>query len=95
VYSSHPWDMKKAAVRKRCLIKLRFRLVVDKSNWLLLTGGCYTEVVVKAGLAVQSRLNNPKETILFYFSNNSLINYLFLYVIGFTQLLFFSNNNLF
>jgi hypothetical protein len=53
VYNGHPWDMKKAAVRKRCLIKLRFRLVVDDSNWLLLTGGCYTEVVVKAGLAVQ------------------------------------------
>ena len=24
VYNGHPWDLKKAAVRQRCLIKLRF-----------------------------------------------------------------------
>jgi hypothetical protein len=40
------------AVRKRCLIKLRLRLFVEESNWRLLTGGHYSEVVVKASLSV-------------------------------------------
>jgi hypothetical protein len=31
---------------------MRFRLVVDESNWPLLTGGRYSQVVVKAGLTV-------------------------------------------
>ena len=33
-------------------MKLRFRLIVDESNWLLQIGGRYSEVVVKAGLSV-------------------------------------------
>jgi hypothetical protein len=36
---------------------VRFRLVVDDKNWPLLTGGCCSEVVIKAGLTVQSFLN--------------------------------------
>jgi hypothetical protein len=32
VYNGHHWDLKKVAVRQRCLIKLRFRLAVDESN---------------------------------------------------------------
>jgi hypothetical protein len=43
---------KKAAVWQRCLIKLGFRLVVDDSNWPLLTGGCCSQLVVKSGLTV-------------------------------------------
>jgi hypothetical protein len=31
---------------KEELHKKKFRLVVDESNWLLLTGGCFSEVVV-------------------------------------------------
>ncbi len=31
---------------------MRFRLVVDDLNWPLLTGGRYSEVVVKTGLTV-------------------------------------------
>jgi len=30
----------------------KFRLVVNESNWPLLTGGCCSEVVIKAGLPV-------------------------------------------
>ena len=52
VYNGHPWDLKKAAVWQRCLIKLRFRLVVGDSNWPLLTGGRCSQVVVKSGLTV-------------------------------------------
>jgi hypothetical protein len=52
VYNDNPWDLKKVEVRKRCLIKLRFRLAIDESNQLLLMGGQYSEVVVKAGLTV-------------------------------------------
>ena len=39
VYNGHLWDLKKVAVRQRCLIKLRFRLAIDDSNWSLFTGG--------------------------------------------------------
>ncbi len=52
VYNGHPWDLKKVAVWQRCLIKLRFRLAVDGSNWPLLTGGRCSQVVVKSGLTV-------------------------------------------
>jgi hypothetical protein len=52
VYNGHPWDLKKVAIGQRCLIKLRFRLVVDDSNWPLLTGGRCSQVVVKSGLTV-------------------------------------------
>jgi hypothetical protein len=52
VYNGHPWDLKKAAVGQRSLIKLRFRLAVDGSNWPLLTGGRCSQVVVKSGLTV-------------------------------------------
>jgi hypothetical protein len=52
VYNGHPWGLKKAAVRQRCLIKLRFRLAVDDSNWPLLTGGRCSQVVVRSGLTV-------------------------------------------
>jgi hypothetical protein len=45
--------MKKSGRLKEVPDKLRFRLVVDESNQLLLTGGHYSEVVVKAGLTVQ------------------------------------------
>ncbi len=38
-YNGHPWDLKKVAVRKRYLIELRFRLVVDDLNWPLFRGG--------------------------------------------------------
>jgi hypothetical protein len=31
---------------------MRFRLVVDESNWLLFTGGRYSQVAVKSGLTV-------------------------------------------
>ena len=53
VYNGHPLDMKKSGRLKEVPDKLRFRLVVDESNQLLLTGGHYSEVVVKAGLTVQ------------------------------------------
>ncbi len=56
VYNGHPWDLKKAAVWQRCLIKLRFRLAVDDSNWPLLTGGRCSQVVVKSGLTVLFKL---------------------------------------
>ncbi len=46
VYNGHPWDLKKVAVLHRCLIKLRFRLAVDGSNWPLLTGGRCSQVAV-------------------------------------------------
>jgi hypothetical protein len=48
------------------LIKLRFRLVVGESNWPLLTGGRYSQVVVKSGLTVLvfKKLNNNFGTIL-------------------------------
>jgi hypothetical protein len=52
VYNGNPWDLKKVAVLKRLLIKLKFRLVVDDSNWPLLTGDRYSEVVVKTGLTI-------------------------------------------
>jgi hypothetical protein len=52
VYNGHAWDLKKVAVWQRCLIKLRFRLVVDDSNWPLLLGGRCSQVVVKSGLTV-------------------------------------------
>ena len=52
VYNGHPWDLKKVAVGKRGVMKVRFRLVVDEPNWLLLTCGRCSEVVVKAGLTV-------------------------------------------
>jgi hypothetical protein len=31
---------------------LRFRLVANKTNWPLLTGGRYSKVIVKSGLTV-------------------------------------------
>ncbi len=52
VYNGQPRDLKKVAVRQRCLIKLRFRLAVDDSNWLLLTSGHCSQVVVRSGLTV-------------------------------------------
>jgi hypothetical protein len=52
VYNGHPWDLKKVAVLKRCLIKLRFKLAFLVSNWPLLTGGRYSQVVVNSGLTV-------------------------------------------
>jgi len=52
VYNSHIWDLKKAAVWQRCLIKVRVRLVVDDSKWPLLTGGRCSQVVVSTGLTV-------------------------------------------
>jgi hypothetical protein len=33
---------------------MRSRQVVNETNWPLLTGGCYSQVVVKSGLTVQS-----------------------------------------
>jgi hypothetical protein len=35
--------------------KIRFRLVVNDSNWPLLAGGRYSQVVVKTGLTVLSK----------------------------------------
>ncbi len=52
VYNRQPWDPKKAAVWKRCLIKLIFKLVVVDSNWQLFTGGLCSQVVVNLGLTV-------------------------------------------
>jgi hypothetical protein len=52
VYNGHPWGLTNMAVRQRCLIKLRFRLAVDDSNWPLLTGGRCSQVVVRSGLTV-------------------------------------------
>ncbi len=47
-----PWDLKKVAAWKRCLIKLRFKLAVNVSNWPLLTGSRYSQVAVNSGLTV-------------------------------------------
>ncbi len=58
VYNGHPRDLEKVAVWKRCLIKLRFKLVVDVSNWPLLTGGRYSQVVGKSGLIRFYLINN-------------------------------------
>ncbi len=55
VYNGHPWDLKKVAVLQRCMMKLRFRLAVDDSNWPLLTGGHCSQVVVKSGLTVHQK----------------------------------------
>ncbi len=64
VYNDHPRDLKKAAVRQRCLIKLRFRLAVDGSNWPLLTGGLCSQVVVKSGLTVRTLFSSsPNDNI--------------------------------
>ncbi len=52
--NGHPWDLRKVAVGKRCLIKLRFYLAVGVYNWPLLTGGRYSQVVVNSGLTVIS-----------------------------------------
>jgi hypothetical protein len=52
VYNGHSWELKKVAVWKRWLIKLRFRLVDNEINWPLLTGGHCLQVVVKSGLTV-------------------------------------------
>ena len=54
VYNGHPWDLKKVAVWKRGLIKVRFWLAVDESNRPLLTGGRCSELVVQASLTVQN-----------------------------------------
>ncbi len=50
MYNDHPWDLKKVAVLKKGLIKVRIRLVLDESNRPLLTCGHCSEVVIKAGL---------------------------------------------
>jgi len=47
-----PLGPKIVAVWKRGLIKVRFRLVVDVSNWPFLTSGRCSEVVVQTGLIV-------------------------------------------
>jgi hypothetical protein len=80
VYSGRPWDLKKAAVWQRCLIKLRFRLVVDDSNWPLFTGGCCSQVIVKSGLTVHtfgSRETNCiiqlENNIWFYYSGRGFM----------------------
>ncbi len=52
VYNGHTWDLKKVSVWKRCLTKLRFRLVIDETNWPLFTGGYYSQVVVKSGFTL-------------------------------------------
>ncbi len=49
-----PLGPEKVSVWKRCLIKLRFRLVIDETNWLLFTGGRYSQVVIKSGLTVST-----------------------------------------
>jgi hypothetical protein len=66
VYNGHPWDLKKVAVWNRCLIKLRFRLVVDETIWPLLTGGRYSQVVVKTCLTVYFFLNKRFKYFLIY-----------------------------
>ena len=57
MYNGHAWDLNKAAVWQRRLIKLRFTLAIDDSNWPLLTGGRCSQVVVKSGLTVLSTIN--------------------------------------
>ena len=52
MYKDGHWDLKKVDVWKRCLIKVRFKLVIDESNQSLLTSGRCSEVVVMAGLTV-------------------------------------------
>jgi hypothetical protein len=42
---------------------MKFRLVVDDSNWLLLTGGRYSDVVVKTRLTVVGKIENPQNII--------------------------------
>ena len=63
---------------KRYLIKLRLRLVVDESNWPLLTGGHYSQLVVK-------------QVILFLFSCK--INHVLVWHIEFLNF-FYKNENL-
>jgi hypothetical protein len=46
VYKGHYWDLKIVAVCKSFLIKLRLILVVDESNWPLLTSGHCSQVVI-------------------------------------------------
>ena len=52
--------------RKRGMIKVRFRLVIEESNWPLLTGGRCSEVVVKASLTVKC-VNAKKMRMLIIF----------------------------
>jgi hypothetical protein len=54
--NDHSWDLKKGPFEKRALIKVSFRLVVDESNQPLLTGGCFSELVVKACLTVSTKI---------------------------------------
>ncbi len=55
------------AIGQRCLIKLRFRLAVDDSNWPLLTGDRCSQVVVKSGLTVLWKVFFIQKNILTYF----------------------------
>jgi hypothetical protein len=51
---------------------LRFRLVVDDSNWPLLTGGRYSEVVVRTGLTVFDKVIFNEAS--FSFKGGAMIN---------------------
>jgi hypothetical protein len=54
VYNGHSWDLKNVAIMQRVEKKYQwevgFWLVIMASDWQLLTGGCYLEVVVRTGL---------------------------------------------
>ena len=63
---NNPWNLKKVAIWRRCI---RFRLVVNETNWLLLTGGRYSQVVVKSGLTV---FDVPRDYQCFYIFNVSI-----------------------
>ena len=67
--NGHPWELKKASVWQRFLIKLRFRLAVDNSNWPLLTGGCCSQVVVNSGLTVYTLESFPLTKLNSHFYN--------------------------
>jgi hypothetical protein len=58
VHNGHSWDLKNMVVMQRVFRKISvvisFRLVVKASNWPLLMGGRYSEVVVRTGLTVHT-----------------------------------------
>ncbi len=56
VYNDHTWDLKNMVLMLGVVRKdqwqVSFALVVMASNWPLLTGSCYSELVVSTGLTL-------------------------------------------
>jgi hypothetical protein len=60
VYNGQSWDLKNMAVMHEGLYEkdqwqANFRVAVTAADWPLLTGGRYSEVVVRTGLTVLNK----------------------------------------